>query len=186
MTLAQMMELALRQLDEDTADIAEYEALFKRYANEGYRIAAKQYLRPKGCTSLRTNDGGETYIGGFGIGRIIEVCDHNDRPAWFALSFDGEVLSTLLHNAEIHVLHEVEFPQMETATDIPRLPEWTHPAIADYICYRHLSSGNLAKQSRAEFFRNAFYQTMRQIEPQGSGSVTRMKNLYAATDIRRR
>ena len=186
MTLAQIMELALRQLDEDTADIAEHEALFKRYANEGYQIAVRQYLKPKTRTVLRTNDGGEAYIAGFGIGRIIEAYDHNGRPVWFSLSFDGEVISTLLHNAEIHVIHETAYLPMENATDIPLLPEWTHAALADYICYRHLSDGNLAKQSRAQFYQQSFYQTMRQILPQGSGSVTRMRNLYAATDIRRR
>ena len=73
---------------------------------------------------------------------------------------------------------------LENGLDEPLLPEYAQPALADYICYRHLSSGNLAKQSRAEFFRQSFYQQMRTINPQGAGSVTRMQNLYAVTDAR--
>ena len=35
MTLVQIMRLALRQLDEDVADLAEYRDLFVAYANQG-------------------------------------------------------------------------------------------------------------------------------------------------------
>ena len=66
------------------------------------------------------------------------------------------------------------------------LPAYAHAALSDYICYRHLSSGNLAKQSRAQFYQNSFYQEMNRIRPQGMGSVTRMRNLYEATDVRYR
>ena len=46
MTLVQIMRLALRQLDEDVADLAEYRDLFVAYANQGYQIALTQYVKP--------------------------------------------------------------------------------------------------------------------------------------------
>ena len=75
-------------------------------------------------------------------------------------------------------------PALQKATDEPQLPDFAHAALADYICYRHLSSGNLSKQSRAEFFRESFYQQMRALGYEGQGSVTRTKNLYTVTDAR--
>ena len=81
---------------------------------------------------------------------------------------------------------EVAFYPMEDGDDEPQIPEYAHAALADYICYRHLSSGNLAKQSRAQFYQNSFYQTMQRIRPQGMGSVTRFEHLYEVTDARYR
>ena len=42
MTLAEIMRLALRQLDEDAAEIAEYAELFRMWANQGYQIIQQQ------------------------------------------------------------------------------------------------------------------------------------------------
>ncbi|MEI3413646.1 MAG: hypothetical protein V8Q88_00480 [Christensenellales bacterium] len=79
---------------------------------------------------------------------------------------------------------EVAFYPLEDGQDEPQLPEYAHAALADYICYRHLSSGNLAKQSRAQFYQTSFYQAMQRIRPEGMGSVTRFRNLYEVTDAR--
>ena len=57
MTLAQIMKLALRQLDEDTEDVGEYEELFKVYANTGYAIAVRSYLRPRNCACCTRMNG---------------------------------------------------------------------------------------------------------------------------------
>ena len=42
MTLAEIMRLALRQLDEDPADISDFSDLFRSYANIGYKIAVSR------------------------------------------------------------------------------------------------------------------------------------------------
>ena len=186
MTLAQIMTLALRQLDEDLPDIAQYADLFRVYANEGYQIAVRTYLKPKATTTLHTDSEGSAYIGGMRLGRIVQIFDMESRPVWFALSLDGEAVSTLLHGADLTVIHEPPAPMLETDQDIPQLPDDVHHALADSICYRHLANGNMAKQSRAQHYLAAFHQAMRSVTPQGAGSVTRMKNLYEATDIRRR
>ena len=104
MTLAQIMELALRQLDEDLADIAEFDTLFRVYANEGYVLAVNTYLKPMDRATLRTGSGGEAYIGGMNLGRIYEVYDSRGRPVWYAISTDGQVLSTLMRDTELIVI----------------------------------------------------------------------------------
>ena len=108
--------------------------------------------------------------------------DAQGRPVRFSLSADGTALKTGEKEAGIRALCEVEWAALEEDTDEPRLPSYAHPALADYICYRHLSSGNLAKQSRARFFETSFYQQMRAMRPHGAGSVTRLCNLDAATN----
>lgn len=124
MVLAQIIRLALRQLDEDAADAAEYEEMFTLYANAGYQIMMKQYM------------------------------------------------------------HEKEDIPMLSAGDTPRLPETAHAALADYICYRHLMTGSLAKQARAEAFHQSFLAQSRMLRPK-NGEAGVMHGLYTATDIRR-
>ena len=63
MTLANIMKLALRQLDEAAEDIAEYDELFRSYANMGYMIALRLFLRPRETFELTTDDQGRADIG---------------------------------------------------------------------------------------------------------------------------
>lgn len=186
MTLASIMKLALRQLDEAAEDIAEYDELFRSYANMGYMIALRLFLKPRETFELTTDEEGRADITALPIMRVVEVLDAQGRPVRFSLSADGTALKTGEKEAGIRALCEVEWAALEEDTDEPRLPSYAHPALADYICYRHLSSGSLAKQSRAEFFRQSFYQQMRTLTQQGAGSVTRLRNLYAVTDARYR
>jgi len=185
MTLSQIMTLALRQLDEDAQDISEYDGAFKAYANIGYEIAVREYVKPREHLQLRTDEQGEA---GIEDGQVVRVIDAKDarsgRPVAFALTQDGRKIATGEKNARLDVLCQVRYPQMTEETEEPRLPEYVHHALADYICYRHLSSGSMAKQSRAQFFLSSFYAAMRMIRPEGMGSVKDYKNLYAATDIR--
>ena len=184
MTLANIMKLALRQLDEAAEDISEYDELFRSYANMGYMIALRLYLRPRETFTLTCDEGGRADIRALPIGRVIGVRDALGRDEAFSVSGDGTQLITGEGGGTIQALCEIERPALEKDTDEPELPPYAHPALADYICYRHLSSGNLAKQSRAKFFEMSFYQQMRAMRPQGAGSVTRLRNLYTATAAR--
>lgn len=184
MKLAEIMRLALRQLDEDPADISDFADLFRSYANIGYKLAVTQYYKPLDTLMLRTNDEGKAYIDGLGIVHIVSLTDDMDRNVFYSLSPDGTVLKTGKKNAELVAVVNVDYPPLEADTDEPRIPEHAHHALVDYVCYRHLMSGNAAKQSRATAYLQQFMQAMQLIRPQGSGSVTCFKNLYAATDIR--
>ena len=184
MTLAGIMKLAMRQLDEAIEDIAEYDELFRSYANMGYMIAVRQFLRPRETFMLTTDEDGCARIDAHPIRRVVQVKNMHGEEIGFAISADGRRIETDGWDPVLSVLGEVDRKPMEKDTDEPMLPEYAHAALADYICYRHLSSGSLSKQSRAEFFRQSFYQQMHAIAREGEGSVTRMKNLYAATDAR--
>lgn len=190
MTLAQIMKLALQQLDEDTEDADEFEELFRVYANAGYSIAVHGYLHPKELRTLTTDREGNTGSAGADVERVIELTrlDEDGRRCGtvpFAPLPDGQGLHTALPGTRLDALCEVRYPELEKGTDEPRLPEHAHAALADYICYRHLSSGSLAKQNRAKFFMTSFYQTMQRIAPVGAGSVTDRRYLYEATRLRR-
>lgn len=186
MTLAGIMRLALRQLDEPQEDIAEYEELFRCYANMGYMIAVRMFYRPRETFVLTTDEKGNAPMGAFPIRRVVEVKNAQGKAVWFNIAADGMAIETGEKETQLAVLCEVEQEELRKETDEPQLPEYAHAALADYICYRHLSSGSLNKQSRAEFFRQSFYQQMRALAYQGEGSVRKMKNLYAVTDARYR
>ena len=185
MTLGQIMTRALRQLDEDAQDIGEYEDSFKVYANIGYGIAVREFLSPKEWFTLKTDERGAAEIPHERIVRVVEAREKDSgREIQCRLSADGKRLMLRERQKEIVALCEVSYPQLVRETDEPLLPESVHYALADYICYRHLSSGSMAKQARAQFFLTSFYAAMKMLRPQGMGSTKGYKNLYVVTDIR--
>lgn len=184
MTLGQIMRLALRQLDEDPADIAEYAELFRMWANQGYQIILRQYYKPRETMTLRTDEDGKAYIEGMDILKIIALKDANNREVACTVSEDGTLIRTGARDQELTIVCEIQAPPLENDADEPRFPEHAHPMLVDYICYKHLMRGNLAKQSRAQAFNSEFYRQAQQLKPQGGGSVTNFKNLYAVTDTR--
>ena len=189
MTLGQIMTLALRQLDEDPEDISEFDDLFRVYANQGYQIAVDEYVKPKEWREMRSDDTGSIYLDS-DVRRVSllqeKTSGKEHRNFLFALSPDGAKLETGMPDKEFIGMCEVATRDMDQESDEPtRLPAQAHAALADYICYRHLSNGNMAKQSKAQFYQTQFYQAMQRLRPQGMGSVRGFTNLYAATDIRR-
>lgn len=185
MTLAGIMRLALRQLDEDPADISEFADLFRVYANEGYRIAVSKYYRPRDVMKLRTDENGAAYIEGLDIVRVINVKGEYGQTVFFHVSSDGTRIETAARDSELTVVCEVSFPAMNAETEEPRIPEYAHQALVDYVCYRHLMNGNAAKQSRAMAYFQQFNRSMQDISPQAAGSATRFQNLYASTGFRK-
>ena len=185
MTLAQIMELALRQLDEDPADISEFADLFRQYANEGYHIAVTKHYRPREVMMLRTDENGEVYIDGMDIIRVVSLKGEYGQTVNYRLTPDGTKIETVMKDAELTAVCEVSYPRMNSDTEFPKIPEYAHQGLVDYICYRHLMNGNAAKQSRATMYYQQFMRTMQEIEPQGAGSTTSFRNLYSATSIRK-
>lgn len=189
MTLAQIMQLALRQLDEDPQDISEYDDMFRIYANMGYQTAMADYVKPRDVREYISDENGAFEIER-DVRRVVRLeCEsksgHVIKDVPFVLDAMGERISTTYPDARFTAICEVLPGNMERETDTPKhLPESAHPALADYVCYRHLSNGNMAKQSKAQFYLQQFYQAMRQIRPQGMGSVKGFKHLYAVTDVR--
>lgn len=184
MTLGQIMRLALRQLDEDPADIAEYAELFRMWANQGYQIVLKQYYKPIDTVVLKTDENGKAYIEGMDIERIIDLKDENERDVWNEVSTNGAYLLTKQKDKTLTAVCQIKLAALEKDSDEPRFPEEYHSMLVDYICYKHLIRGNMAKQSRAQAFQSEFYRQAQQLKPQGGGSVTGFKNLYAVTEAR--
>ena len=183
MKLAQIVKLALLQLDEDLEDAVEYDELFKMYANQGYSIAFRDYYKPRIFLTVTSDERGLIDRCALGEGKIIEIRDEFKRAVNFELSPDGRCIMVGRGDADYTCFVE-DTPYPLKDDDEPRIPEEAHSALVDYICYRHLMNGNMAKQQRGQVYYQEFARAMRRIVPQGAGSVTRMKNLYAATDIR--
>ncbi len=208
MNLSQITALAIRQLDENPEDAAEYAELFSVYANIGYDLAIRKYLKPRECFEVCVGPDGSADIEGLPIERVVEARDEEGRLWPFALSADGltcffgpmaarkrgtggkrelprvNEACGMKGPRVMHLLCEVRRPPMIKPTDEPMLPQSVQPALADYICYRALSNGSAARQDRAAFFLSSFTRQMAALRPQGAGSVTKLRNLYSATDIR--
>ena len=191
MTVGKILEIALKRMDEDddalVSDVGMYEGQFKVYLNEGYQIALREFYKPRTTILLVTDEKGRTQIRSGTENRIVRVISMTSldkgTPVWFSLEENGEYIRTSKKDAELEAVCEVEYPDLNSPTDKPELPEHVHSALADYICYRHLSNGSLNKQAKAQFYRTNFYERMRALRPQATGSVTAYRNLYSATDL---
>ena len=189
MTLAQIMRLALRQLDEDPADIDDFRDLFIEYANEGYLRAVNDYLKPRHEFVIVSDAHGDAVITGWHIRSIVSARPEEfpERETLVDIGEDGRcvhVHDRCLWEHPIRLLCRIEFPPLVEDTDEPRLPKEAHLALADYICYRYKSTGNLAKQSQAQPYLSMYMSAMAKIESEAAGSCPRYKNLYAATSRR--
>ena len=184
MTLSDIILLALRQLDEDPADVSDYDDLFRRYANEGYQIVMREYVKPRAVIAVETDPFGRIRLEGMNIARIIELRGRDGCALGFALSADGKTVFTGERSRKLEVVAETEPPALAQDADVPDFAPWAHSCLADYICYRHLLSGSAAKQARAQAYLNAFYLTARRIRPAWQGSTARLRNLYRATGAR--
>ena len=75
MTLSQIIAHALRQLDEDAEDVSEYEESFKVYANMGYDIAVREYLKPRRTFCVDVDEKGNAPVPGMLATRVVELRD---------------------------------------------------------------------------------------------------------------
>ena len=185
MTLAQIIKLALSQLDEDLEDAMDYDELLKMYANQGYQIAAETYYKPKLRVDVKSDDNGFIdRLSWLGEGKVYEIHDMQGRYTPYHMTLDGTMIRVPGRNAQYYVYVEEKYPMLVEGSDVPRIPETAHPGLVDYVCYKFLFNGNAAKQQRAAVYQQEFVRAMQRIVPQGSGSVTHTHGLYAATDIR--
>lgn len=188
MTLAQIMRFALLQLDEDPADIDEYADLFRMYANDGYTELVEQYAKPREIFTLYAGECGFVSTQDMDILRVASVeriREGRHEPLPWTVAEDGAGIFVPVRDEDVAVLAEVRRPPLVEDTDVPCLPESVHTALVNYICWRHLMTGNLAKQSRAQAFLSLYVKQAAALRPQGMGGVHTMRGLYAATDIRR-
>lgn len=185
MTYAEIKQLALRQLDEDPHDMDEHDNLLSAYVNEGYQTALIDYARPREVYTLKTDEEGNADISGLRILHIAQVVEHpHGYSAYATMDSTGETLHTAVRDGQVKLTALVTYPNMTEGSEEPRIPSWAHAALADYACYRFLSNGNMAKQSRAQFYMQRYLTQMERIRPQAMGHVTGLRNLYAATDVR--
>ena len=183
-----MIAHALRQLDEDAEDVSEYEESFKVYANMGYDIAVREYLKPQPdfCIRMWTRKGTRPFRDML-VTRVVELRDEYGYDVGYDLDPDGRGLHIWrvdLAGKTLRAVCEVAFYPMEDGSDEPQIPECAQAYLADYICYRHLSNGNPVKQRQAQFYLNSFLRGMQRLRPQGMGSVTHRKHIYDVTDAR--
>lgn len=183
MTVSEILAAALRELDEEMADMPDFRDKFMLYLNMGYQTILRKYYRPRETFHMRTDDSGRLDLYGLDVESVAAVRDEEGRTLPFTTSADDSgILQTDARNANVNVICQVNCPPLAADGDEPRLPVHAQYALVWYICYKQLSSGNLAKQSRAQVYMQSFYDAMSMLRPVGTGSVKRYTNFYEATN----
>jgi len=72
-----------------------------------------------------------------------------------------------------------DWPPLLSDIDIPKVPEWTHRALADWATWLVYRNGNPQKQNRGYAFRSAFEEILGKILAEGgaNGAVTKFHNI---------
>lgn len=71
----------------------------------------------------------------------------------------------------------VEFPRMANDTDIPKVPEWTHRALADWATWLVYRNGNPQKQQRGMAYRSDFERVRTRLAEEGDGEFKHFRNI---------
>lgn len=73
-----------------------------------------------------------------------------------------------------------EYPLLSDGADVPKLPEWTHTALADWATWLVYRNGNPQKQQRGYQFRAAFDEVAQRITSSGgkAGMNKPVTNFY--------
>lgn len=72
-----------------------------------------------------------------------------------------------------------EYPPLMQATDIPRLPEYTHRGLADYATFCVYRNGNAVKQNRGMAFYSAFLEIVGKLKYERGGiGRKQFKNIF--------
>lgn len=183
MNVASIFKHAMIELDEDPSDICDYDEKFKMYLNMGYQIILRQHYKPRETFICHADEQSRVCLDGYSVESVVQITDMDGRPVSFRACADGcGMYQVAVHDEDVNVVCQVNYPALENELDVPRIPEHVHYALVQYICYKHLSSGNLAKQSRAQYYRQSFYEAMGTLKPVGTGSVTTYSNFYSATN----
>lgn len=70
-----------------------------------------------------------------------------------------------------------EYPTLALASDTPTLPDWLHPALADYASYMIYRNGNALKQNRGMAFWQMFQLALQRARSR-EDEPCYQKNLY--------
>lgn len=60
-----------------------------------------------------------------------------------------------------------EYAMLEADTDVPAVPEWIHPALANFATWLIYRNGNPQKQQRGLYFLRAFEDVLSRISDEG-------------------
>ena len=86
-----------------------------------------------------------------------------------AYAWDGKHIAT----------GDAEWPALMADVDVPKVPEWTHRALADWATWLVYRNGNPQKQNRGYAFRSAFEEILGKILSEGgaNGAVSKFYNI---------
>lgn len=182
MTLAQIIMLTLQQSGEDIEDAEEYSDMLRQYINEGYHELARKYAHWYTATLYCDEDGRiDMLIDGLqNIKSISRVED--GEPIEHTIDPDGSIHVQSMKAGMVVVKYQRDTEPLTKDTDIPKLPEHVHGALADYATWRMYGNGNAAKQSRGQFYYGNYYNTLSQLVPQSQrGGKMKFHGLYTCT-----
>ena len=197
MTYQEILDLAVYQSgsmgsDEGLSDLEiDAQTMIRSYANEAYRIIARDYYKPYLVEeiTLDENGGFDPESLSYSLNEILAVSQTKDgieqgaRAVYDPLDIAYNPLTseqTGTPGEKLWVKYTYFYPTLENAEDVPQIPEQYHALISDYSTYRYMSTGNQDKQARAQFFYARWLEETNKIQRYGHKgyNTNRFRNLW--------
>lgn len=181
MTLNNLTDLTAQMLGMDEASQldASQQALIAQALNQAVSLACIRRRMPLYSESV-TLDGqgmGKESLLAKQVWRILAVERENSSLAFTRLWKNGETYYSVPgHGGESVTIHYTYLPGTLTGTDVPPLPEWFQPFLADYAAAQMLNQGDPARQRQLEHHLEHWYEGLAHLEPIG-GRENRFRNL---------
>ncbi len=180
MTLAQIKERAAMQFNMDAEDVAELDPNLTDYVNEGYINAVQQVWRPWREETLMAADQAIPFTAFASKPIELLTVDAFGQPATLdELNACVRVLGAK-DGDPVTVRYRYLVRALEENEDEPKLPDWTHGALADWATWSLYTNGNPQKQNRGLYYRQRYDDVMKRLRPFGETLLTERKfrNLY--------
>ena len=184
MTLDELRRRAVEQFGLEAEDIAETQPNLDGYINEGYRDMQLRAYKPRLTVEHVTAQDGRVPFSALRF-TPLSVPTASMGSEALAAWVDEETQCIRVPEAqeeqEFTLRYRYLFRVLEDGEDRPRVPEWTHSALADWATWRMYTNGNPQKQNRGQAFRARYEEVLRQIKAMGAQEpgYGQMHGLYA-------
>lgn len=198
-TFGELKARAARQFGYDAEDLPELEPDVSAYINEGYLHLMLERYHPwreevvplsailaldEGCAiPTKALNGAPIDVLGARIGGMPTTAVLDEARELILLprlSICDSDLQNESGESTVMVRYAYRPRELAEDDDIPKLPRWTHAALADWATWRLYMNGNPQKQNRGMVYRAAYDEVFRRLHPYNEAltGFSQFRNLY--------
>jgi len=175
MTTLEIIKTTLSNMGEDTdsASVDEFSKDILLYVNDAVRMLSLKY--PVVTEAAMESVNGFIPFTDFSkkVIKILCICNHEERKMFFEIRTEGIYIKGG-KDEEYRISYTTPVKPLTSLSDVPKLPRYTHNALADYATYRMLIRGGGESQGKSQ----AYYADFMAVCNEGNVAAGSIINKY--------